>query len=120
MSDLNKSSTEVVVKYQTRDGYHVFTSESIMGLYIASENLKDAFDDVPRVISMLMKLDYGIDCEVRLKVTYDEFIERHPYISEAREMLESRTRELMNDAKREGLCFTIGPRYSGIGENDTA
>ena len=120
MSDLIKSSTEVVVKYQTRGGYHVFTSDAIMGLYIASENLKDAFDDIPRGISLLMKLDYGIDCVVQLKVTYDEFIKHHPNISEARELLESRTRELMDDAKREGLRFTIGSRYSGIGENDTA
>ena len=54
--------TSVHVHYELVDGWHVFRSEDVDGLYIASPDRERAFNDVAPAIEMLMKLNKGIDC----------------------------------------------------------
>ena len=63
----------VTVDYTEREGWHVFTSEDMQGLYVATNDLKSAFVEVPAAIKVLMQLNYDLDCEVRPAKTFAEF-----------------------------------------------
>jgi hypothetical protein len=56
--------TSIQVNYKSVEGWHIFTSEELPGLYVASTNAKKAYDDVAIAIQMLMRLDSGIRCRV--------------------------------------------------------
>ena len=47
--------TDLKINYRCKDGWHIFTSKKIPGLYIASQDLKVAFDDIPEAIKILSK-----------------------------------------------------------------
>ena len=74
----------VMVKYQFIDDYHIFTSEDVYGLYVASKNPEKAFNNVQGSIEKLIKLNDGLDIEVEPVQTYREFL-REPAISHAGE-----------------------------------
>lgn len=63
----------VEVRYKSLDGWHVFTSPNMAGLYVASKDAETAFNDVPTAIQMLVKLDTGIDVKVEAALPYEEF-----------------------------------------------
>ena len=63
----------VDVQYKSLDGWHVFTSPNMSGLYVASKNAEVAFNDIPTAIQMLVKLDTGLDVKVEAAMPYDEF-----------------------------------------------
>ena len=44
----------IAVKYRFIDGYHVFTSEDVKGLHVASKDAKKAFDSVSEVLEELI------------------------------------------------------------------
>lgn len=44
----------IAVKYRYVDGYHVFTSEDVRGLHVASKDAKKAFDSVSEVLQELL------------------------------------------------------------------
>lgn len=69
------AKTSICVEYKFVDGWHVFASEALPGLYVASQDAKKAFDDVAPSIQMLLKLDEGIDCEVETEPGFEEFLE---------------------------------------------
>jgi len=54
--------TTVNVEYKHRDGWHVFTSQDALGLYVASKDARTAYEDVPGALKMLMELDYSCQC----------------------------------------------------------
>lgn len=58
------------------DGYHVFTSEDVRGLYVASKDPKKAFDQVAPTLAMLLERKLGAACEVLTAETFDEFMRR--------------------------------------------
>ena len=62
-------TTTIEVAYQCRDGWHVFTSEDISGLYIASPDLEMALNDVPLAIEGLFELDLGIKCRAKMAMS---------------------------------------------------
>ena len=53
--------TAICVRYFLQDGWHVFASEDLVGLYVAHKDFKQAFDDVPMSIQKLIALDYDAD-----------------------------------------------------------
>ena len=111
MTSLDNASTEVTVRYRSRDGWHLFTSDQIGGLFVASPDLKVAFDDVPKAISVLMKLDHGFDCVVQPKLDYAQFIELMGLREKAQDAVEDRTKGLMETMQAAGCAifpFTIG------------
>lgn len=63
----------VCIEYKNVDGVHVFTSEDLPGLYIASKDDEAAYRDVAEGIKLLVRLDYGMECEVSPAMTPEEF-----------------------------------------------
>ena len=64
----------VSVKYEFRDGYHIFTSDDVYGLYVASKDPDKAFSHVAASIEKLIKLNDGIDMQVVPTRSYREFV----------------------------------------------
>ena len=65
--------TSVRVDYSHTDGWHVFRSDQISGLYIASEDAERAFNDVSAAIKLLVELDFGVECRVERELSFAEF-----------------------------------------------
>jgi len=73
------NSTEVVtVKYEYVDGVHFFYSEEkkALGLIVAQRNLKNAFEEVAKVLKILFRENHGQDLEFVPEVKYLEFRKR--------------------------------------------
>ncbi|HRD28319.1 MAG TPA: hypothetical protein PLO65_08465 [Caulobacter sp.] len=68
--------TTVNVEYKHRDGWHVFTSQDALGLYVASKDARTAYEDVPGALKMLMELDYSCQCEVSRAIPFEQFAEK--------------------------------------------
>jgi hypothetical protein len=68
----NRSS--ISVRYKYADGWHVFQSDDVPGLYVASPDAAAAFDDLAPSIKLLLKLNDGIDCEVTPEQPFREFL----------------------------------------------
>ena len=45
------------IKYKCVDGIHVFTSDDVKGLYVASKDKQKALDNLPLIINDLAKLN---------------------------------------------------------------
>ena len=93
--------TEVVVQYRERDGWHVFTCDALLGLYVASQDRRKAFSDLPEAIRKLLKLDHGIDCVVSHKLTYEEFVKRNWLTQRAQREIRQRTDQLVREGTNE-------------------
>lgn len=72
----NGFSTELVVKRKAHEGWFVYTCDELPGLFVASQNDRTAFDDLPASIQKLVKLDHGVDCVVTHKLPYSDLIAR--------------------------------------------
>jgi len=66
--------TSISTSYRAVDGWHVFVSDDLPGLYVASKDLCSAFHDVANSIQVLLKLDEGIDCTVAPEVSLQDFL----------------------------------------------
>ena len=79
MIDTMTAKTEPValvkVDYGFRDGWHVFSSLDVPGLYVASKDPETAFNDVAPSIEKLAKLNDDVDCTVQPFLTYAEFMQ---------------------------------------------
>lgn len=80
-----KVATEISVRRASRDGWFVYTSEAIPGLYIASKDDRAAYNDVPKAIAQLFKLDWNANVSVSHKVGYDDFFSLVTLKSRAKE-----------------------------------
>ena len=71
-----RSGTFVTINVQYRyfEGYHVFTSDDVDGLYIASKDPRKAFDDVKPAIELLVRKNEGFDCVVESAMSYRDFM----------------------------------------------
>lgn len=118
MTALESASTEITVRYRSRDdGWHLFTSDDMRGLFVASPDLKKAFNDVPRAIAMILKLDHGLDCIVQPKLDYAGFIQLKTMRERAHEEVEKRTAELIKEmeaARFGSFPFTIGSSTQAV------
>ncbi len=92
----NGLSTEVCVRRKVKDGWFVYTCEQLPGLYVAHRDDQVAYNDVPRAIALLLRLDLGITCRVTHKLGYSEFVKQTQLGELAIDNLEDRTRELMD------------------------
>ena len=66
--------TSIVTTYRAEDGWHVFVSDDLPGLYVASKDLYSAYHDVAPSIQALLKLDEGVDCTVAPEVSLQDFL----------------------------------------------
>jgi len=88
-------ATDITVRRSIREGWHVYTCEAIPGLYIANRDDRLAYDDLPKAIEQLFKLDWGVSVSVAHKVGYDEFFAKVALGASAREAVQARTGDLM-------------------------
>lgn len=70
-----KKAAAIQVSYKFCDGYHVFKSDQLKELCVASKDPEVAFRDVTASIKLILKLTMGIDCEVEALQSFEEFIE---------------------------------------------
>jgi hypothetical protein len=94
----DRLSTEISVKRRVQDGWYVYTCDQLPGLLVASRDDGVAYNDVPKSIQNLMKLDYNLDCLVFHKVEYREFISRSRLRERAHQAVEDRTHDMMSDS----------------------
>jgi hypothetical protein len=66
--------TSIRVDYKHVDGWHVFSSDKIAGLYVASPDPKRAYEDVAVALEKLLRLNLGIECKVAAEVPFNEFV----------------------------------------------
>lgn len=71
---MSELMTSVYVSYKFVDGWHVFSSDAIAGLYVASKDGERAYNDVPKSIELLLKFNEGIECIVKPEHSYMEFL----------------------------------------------
>ncbi len=69
-----KAATSICVTYRSADGWHVFESPELPGLCVASKDPEAAYNDVAPSIQALLKLDEGIDLQVRPEQPLREFL----------------------------------------------
>jgi hypothetical protein len=74
MPDSNIST--ITVDYRIIDGWHVFTSADVRGLYVANENQEAAFNAVGATIETLLQLNENVRVEVRPAITFSRFLEQ--------------------------------------------
>jgi hypothetical protein len=68
------------VVYRFIDGYHVYTSDDVHGLYVAHQDARQAYEAVAPSLEKLIQLNDGIVCRVEPALTYSELVRsaRHP------------------------------------------
>ena len=98
--------TEVSVRRKAQDGWFVYTCDQLPGLYVAHADDRVAYDDLPRSISALIKLDFGMDCTVVHKVSYREFV-RACASDESRKTMEDRTQDLISNHDGQYFQFIL-------------
>ena len=64
----------ICVNYRNIDGYHVFTSEDVYGLYVASQDPEKAFKGVGPALQKLIRLNEHVNCRVEPADSFREFL----------------------------------------------
>lgn len=67
--------TTIRVDYSHRDGFHIYSSVDVSGLYAASRDADRAFADVADAIALLLRLNEGISIVAEPAAHYRKFIE---------------------------------------------
>ena len=57
-------SAAIRVNYRFIDGYHIYTSSDVYGLYVANADSQAAYDAVGPSLERLIKLNENTDCRV--------------------------------------------------------
>jgi hypothetical protein len=73
-------AASIRVHYRFVDGYHVYTSDDVYGLYVANEDSRAAYDAVAPSLEKLIKLNEDLDCRVEPTLTFSELVRsaKHP------------------------------------------
>jgi hypothetical protein len=92
---MSAMATEITVRRRLRDGWYIYTCDAIPGLFVASKDDREAYEDVPTAIKLLFRLDFGVEVSVANKVNYDSFFSKIRLGERARSEVQDRTRALM-------------------------
>lgn len=114
---VGESVYEIVIRreawHEEGDEWYVYTCHQLPGLVVASTDDREAYDDVPKAVELLIEVSFGVKCRAIPKRSYDDFISQQGITSEEREhraIALDRTRELMaEDAEHE---YVIVPTES--------
>lgn len=89
--------TSIGVQYKHAEGWHVFFSDDLPGLYVASEDPRKAYDDIAPAIEKLIKLDTGVTVTAEPQLSFEQWLavlrrpqEARQRIQRAKEALESK------------------------------
>ena len=66
----------ISVRYRFTDGYHIFTSKDVRGLYVASRDPRKAYDDVAEVLQALATKQSGVEVEIVPTMSFEEWLNR--------------------------------------------
>lgn len=66
--------TSLCVNYKFAEDWHVFSSDELPGLYVASKEAEVAHRDVSAAIEKLLLLNEGLSCKVQPEQSFREFI----------------------------------------------
>lgn len=64
----------VRVQYRSIEGYHVFTSSDVYGLYIASQDLEAARHRIGAALRELLQTNYSVVADVKLAASFSEVV----------------------------------------------
>lgn len=59
---MTPAKTSICVNYKYAEEWHVFSSEDLPGLYIASKSAEAAYKDVAPAIEKLLELNENVKC----------------------------------------------------------
>ena len=65
------------IVHRVVDDWHVFTSDEIFGLYVASEDPKQAYDMLAPAVEELLRLNEGLEVRAEAMFTLQELLARH-------------------------------------------
>ena len=69
------TTTTIEAEYRHIEGYHVFTSKDVWGLYVARKNGRKAFEEVAPTIKFLLERNHGFEgVSVESDLTFAEFL----------------------------------------------
>jgi hypothetical protein len=66
----------ILVDYRVVDGWHVFTSKQVRGLYVANPDQRLAYEAVGPSIEKLLELNERVSASVRPALPFDAFLRR--------------------------------------------
>jgi len=66
--------TSICVSYKNTDGWHVFASDDLPGLYVAHQNAEVAYNDISDSIEKLLMLNQGIQVKAEPELSFEEFL----------------------------------------------
>jgi hypothetical protein len=70
------AKTSICVNYKFAEQWHVFSSDDLPGLYVASRDAERAYKDVGAAIEKLLRLNEGIACRARPELSFQQFLEQ--------------------------------------------
>lgn len=77
---MQDATAAIRVNYRFIDGYHVYTSADVYGLYVAHRDPAKAYAAVAPSLEKLIQLNEGFACRVEPTMTFSELVHaaRHP------------------------------------------
>jgi len=79
------SESTILVDYRVVDGWHIFTSKQVRGLYVANPDQRLAYEAIGPSIEELLKLNEHVSASVRPALPFDEFLKiAHEHIETAK------------------------------------
>lgn len=69
-------TTSICVNFKFAEDWHVFSSDELPGLYVASRNAEVAFKDVATAIEKLVFLNEGVKIKAAPELSFKDFIEQ--------------------------------------------
>lgn len=69
-------TTSICVNFKFAEEWHVFSSDQLPGLYVASRNAEVAFKDVAAAIEKLVFLNEGVKIKAVPELSFKDFIEQ--------------------------------------------
>ncbi len=74
IDDMRAHSATIDVSYRYVDGYHVFTSNEVRGLYVASMDARKAYNDVAVLLKELVEQKVKASCMVEAVLPFEEWL----------------------------------------------
>lgn len=66
----------VAVDYREEDGWHMFFSKEIVGLFVAGPDRVKAYNQVPAVLEKLARLNDGQSCSYSPVISAEDFFQK--------------------------------------------
>lgn len=82
----NQKIANLSVEYKNVDGWHVFSSDELPGLYVASQDAETAYNDVAVAIEKLIELNIGVSCKAIALQPVSDFLRSYEDDHQAVEM----------------------------------